>query len=213
MPKLDADRQRRRLAEQLADTDTARHPVAIESAIEEARQAEATAREAFAEAKVAADQAAAEHRRRDENTADRSSPDVDSFPSAMTVVEAADADRYAEQLDELTAELLSTQRAEERMASSEEQKSRGAEQSRRLVEASINPLRHLSDKTITGQRWPDVDQLIARITGVNEKLRKSGEKLGGAKTAQQSAASRVRAHANGPQARKVEEAEDPASWT
>jgi hypothetical protein len=207
--KLDADRQRRQLAEQLADTDTARHPVAVQSAIEEAAQAEATAREAFAEAKAAADQAAAEHRRRDENTADRSSPDVDGFPSAVTVVEATDADRYAEQLDELAAELLATQRAEERMATSEEQKSQTAIQSRRLVEASINPLRHLSDKTITGQRWSDIDQLTTRITGVVEKLRKSGEKLSGARAAQQSAAGRVREHANGPRARKVEDANDP----
>jgi hypothetical protein len=150
-----------------------------------------------------------EHRRREENTADKSSPDVDGFPAAMTVVEAADADRYAEQLDELTAELLATQRAEERLATSEQNKSRAAEQSRRLVEASINPLRHLSDKAITGQRWPDIDQLTARITGVAERLRKSGEKLGSARTAQQSAASRVREHANGPRARKVEDANDP----
>lgn len=207
--ELDADGQRRRLAEQLADTDTARHTVAVHSAIEEARQAEATAREAFAEAKAIADQAATEHRRREENKADRSSPDVDGFPSAMTVADAADADRFAEQLDELTAELLATQRAEERMAGSEQSKSQSAEQSRRLVEASINPLRHLSDKTVTGQRWTDIDQLVDRISHVADRHRKSGDKLNAAKAAQQSASGRVREHANGPRARKVEDANDP----
>jgi hypothetical protein len=54
-----------------------------------------------------------------------------------------------------------------------------------------------------------VEELTKRITEIAGRLRKCTKALADSERAQQTAASAVRAHANGPQARKVEEAEDP----
>jgi hypothetical protein len=54
-----------------------------------------------------------------------------------------------------------------------------------------------------------VEEPTKRITEIAGRLRKCTKALADSERAQQTAASAVRAHANGPQARKVEEAEDP----
>jgi hypothetical protein len=207
--KLDADRIRRQLAEQLAVTDAARHPVALSAAIETARQHEASAREEYAKANAAAERATADYNKWAADTADKSSPDVEGFPPAVLVANPDDADRHADQLDDLAAELLNTQRAEERQATGEGEKAQKADLARQLVDASVKPLRHLGDGTLTGRRWPDTDDLINRIAEVSTRLRDCATKLTASDRVQQATTGAVRQHANGPHARKVEEAGDP----
>src|SRR5262249_47265023 len=137
------------------------------------------------------------------------SPDVEGFLAAALVVEPDEADRYADQLDDLAADLLNTQRTTERQAASEGEKAQKADLARQLVDASVKPLRHLGDASLTGRRWSDTDQPISRIAEVSSRLRDCGTQLAASERAQQAAASTVRAHANGPHARKVEDAGDP----
>jgi hypothetical protein len=207
--RLDADADLRRLAERFAASDGARHPVALDESVRAATRQEAHAREQYAKAQAAAETAAKEYQRRAEDSSDRSSPDVDGFPPAGLVATADDADRFAEQLDDLSAQLLATQRTEERLADEAAQTARAAEQSVKLVDASVNPLRYLADATLTGRRAIDVGELIDRIGEIAERVRKARQALSASEQSQQTAANTVRAHANGPQARKVEEADDP----
>src|SRR6266568_1126238 len=208
--KLDADPGLRHLAERFAVSDGARHPVALGESVRQAAVWEGQAREDYAKAKAAAGLAAEEYRQRAEDrSTDRSSPDVDGFPPEQLVVTPADADRLAEQLDELAARLLSTQRAEERAANDAAQTAQAAEQSISLVSASVNPLRYLADPALTGRRTDNVSGLINRITAVYDRVRESSRALSDGERAQEAAAGAVRAHANGPQARKVEESKDP----
>lgn len=208
--RLEADRDVRQHAERLAATDGARHPVALDASIRAAERHEAQARERYAVAEAAAKTAIAEHKRRmADRSADRSSPDAEGFPPSHTVTIPDDADRYAEQLDDLANGLLTAQRAEEQLARTAEQTAQTAQVSQQLVEASATPLRHLADPTLTGRPAAAVEELTRRITAIADRLRKCAKDLADSERTQQDAASTVRAHANGPHARKVEEADDP----
>jgi hypothetical protein len=96
----------RQLAEQYADTDGARHPVALERSIDQAVQREADARQEYGRAQAVAESATSQYRQRaDDRSTDRTSPDVEGFPADREITAPADADRYAEQLDELANEM------------------------------------------------------------------------------------------------------------
>ena len=114
---LDARPDIRQLAEEYADTDGARHPVALNRSINEALQREAHARQEYGRAQAVAEAAALQHRQRaDDRSTDRTSPDVDGFPADREVTDPADADRYAERLDELANAMGTTARTEEQAA-------------------------------------------------------------------------------------------------
>ena len=75
------------------------------------------ARQEYGRAQAAAETAASQYRQRsDERLTDRTSPDVEGFPADREVTVPADADRYAERLDELANEMGNTARAEEQAA-------------------------------------------------------------------------------------------------
>ncbi|HEX5534754.1 MAG TPA: hypothetical protein VFX33_13520 [Actinomycetales bacterium] len=206
--KLDADIDLRHLAERFADADDARHPVALGTATRQAEDREAEAREEYAKAWQAAETARREHQRQAEDRADRSSPDIEGFPSADLVAEADDAEGFADQLDELAGQSLLVQRSEEQLARNAESAATAARQSAQLVEASVGALRYLADPALTGRRADDIAALTTRIATVSERVRESRKHLADSEQARQREASTVRAHANSPQARKVEAAED-----
>ncbi|UUU32282.1 hypothetical protein JIX56_21540 [Streptomyces sp. CA-210063] len=206
--KLDADIDLRHLAERFASTDDTRHPVALATATRQAEHREAEAREEYAKASQAAETAKREHQRQAEERADRSSPDIEGFPSADLVAEADEADGFADQLDELAAQSLLTQRSAEQLARNAENAATAARQSAQLVEASVGALRYLTDPVLTGRRADDIAALTTRISAVSERVRESRKHLTDSEQARQREASAVRAHANSPQARKVEAAED-----
>ncbi|MEU3337479.1 hypothetical protein [Streptomyces sp. NPDC006668] len=206
--KLDADIDLRRLAERFAGTDDARHPVALGTATRQAEAREAEAREEYAKAWQAADTAKREFQRQAEDRADRSSPDIEGFPSADLVAEGDEADGFADQLDELASQSLLTQRSEEQLARNAETAVTAARQSAQLVEASVSGLRYLADPALTGRRADDIAALTTRISAVSERVRESRKHLTDSEQARQREASTVRAHANSSQARKVEAAED-----
>ncbi len=207
--KLGPDADLRALAEQFAASDGARHTVALAESVRGAQEREAVAREEYAKARSAAEAATAEYQRRAEDHADQSSPDVEGFPSAALVANESDADRFARQLDDLAAQLLERQRAEDRLSRDAELAVRRAEESTKLVETSAKPLRHLANSTLTGRRADNVDQLIDIVGEVSERVRTSRQTLSESEQEQHRAANAVRAHANGPHARKVEDREDP----
>ncbi|RSM82752.1 hypothetical protein DMH04_24320 [Kibdelosporangium aridum] len=206
--KLGPDTDIRHLAEQLATTDGARHPVALAASVRTAEQAAGLASEEFVKAENAAEFARQEHQKRTLETADRSSPDVDDFPAAVLVTSPSEADRLARLLDDLATVQLEKQRAEEKRAAEAQQAKQRAEQSAKLVEASAKPLSHLADPTLTGQHDHDTDQLLIRINEVSERVRTTTKTLAASEQAQTHASNTIRAHANGPQARKVEERKD-----
>ena len=206
---LDTDPARRQLAEHLAASDGARHPVALSESLREATELEADARESYAKAQHAADAAVAEYQRRAEDrSTDRSSPDVDGFPADQDVITPAEAERMAEQLDERATQLLDTQRTEERAASNAAEAAGHAEQTIKLLDAAAKPLRYLADLALTGRRAHDVDELIIRMNLAQDDVRESRQALSDSERAQEAAAGTVRAHANGLHARKVEEGGD-----
>ncbi|MCI4142260.1 hypothetical protein [Streptomyces sp. MMS20-AI2-20] len=206
--KLDADIDLRRLAERFADADDARHPIALGTATRHAEDREAEAREEYAKAWQAAETARREHQRQAEDRADRSSPDIEGFPSADLVAEADEAEGFADRLDELAGQALLIQRSEEQLARNAESAATAARQSAQLVEASVGALRYLADPALTGRRADDITALTTRIAEVSERVRESRKHLADSEHARQKEASTVRAHANSPQARKVEAAED-----
>lgn len=199
--KLDADVGLRRLAERFAGTDDARHPVALDTATRQAERCEAEAREEYAKAWQAAETAKREHQRQAEERADRSSPDIEGFPSADLVAEPDEADGFADQLDELTAQSLLTQRSEEQLARNAETTATTARQSAQLVEASVGALRYLAAPALTGRRADDIAALTTRIGAVSERVRESRKHLADSEQARQREASTVRAHANSPRRR------------
>ncbi len=207
--RLDTDPARRQLAEHLAASDGARHQVALSESLREARELEADARERYARAQAAAETADAEYQRRAEDrSTDRSSPDIDGFPADQDVTTPAEAERVAEQLDERATQLLETQRAEERAASKAAEATEQAEHAIKLLDAAAKPLRYLADPALTGRRAHDVDELIAQLNLAQDDVRESSQALTASERAQEAAAGTVRAHANGPHARKVEEGDD-----
>ena len=208
--RLDARPDIRQLAEEYADTDGARHPVALERSINEAIQREAEARQEYGRAQAAAETAASQYRQRsDERPTDRTSPDVEGFPADREVTVPADADRYAERLDELANEMGNTARAEEQAAREAAETAESASHDLDLVEASIGQLRYLADPAISGQPAGDAAELRRRLASIAERVRQSGEQLTASVQAEESAARKIRAYANGPEARKIEEAGDP----
>jgi hypothetical protein len=207
--KLGTDLELRGLAEHFAASDGARHPVALTESVREATEREAHAREEYAKAQAAAERAHAEYRQRAEDRpADRSSPDIDGFPADQDVTTPAEAERVAEQLDERAGQLLDTQRTEERAATRAAEEAQAAGQTIKLLDAAVKPLRYLADPALTGRRAPDVDALIAQMDSTQDEVRKTGEALSASERAQEAAAGAVRAHTNGPHARKVEEGGD-----
>jgi hypothetical protein len=208
--KLDTRPDIRRLAEEYADTDDARHPVALERSINEAIQREAEARQEYGRALAAAETAASQYRQRsDERPTDRTSPDVEGFPADREVTVPADADRYAERLDELANEMGNTARAEEQAAKEAAETAESASHDLDLVEASVGQLRYLADPAISGQPADDIAELRRRLASIAERVRQSSEQLTASVQAEESAARKIRAYANGPEARKIEEAGDP----
>jgi len=207
--RLDTDPARRELAEYLAASDGARHPVALSGSLREAADREAAARESYAKAQHAAEIAEADHQQRAEDrSADRSSPDIEGFPADRDITTAAQADQVAEQLDERATQLGETQRTEERAASKAVEAARRAEQTMKLLDAALKPLRYLADPALTGRRAVDIDALIAKLGTAQDEVRQTRDALSGSERAQEAAASTVRAQANSPHARKVEEGGD-----
>ena len=208
--KLDTRPDIRQLAEEYADSDGARHPVALERSINEAIQREAGARQEHGRAQAAAETAASQYRQRsDERPTDRTSPDVEGFPADREVNVPAAADRYAEGLDELANEMGNTARAEEQAAREAAETVESARHDLDLVEASVGQLRYLADPALSGQPAGDAAELRRRLASIAERVRQSGEQLTASVQAEESAARKIRAYANGPEARKIEEAGDP----
>jgi len=208
--KLDTRADIRQLAEEYADTDGARHPVALERSINEAIQREADARQEHGRAQVAAETAASQYRQRsDERPTDRTSPDAEGFPADREVNVPADADRYAERLGELANEMGNTARAAEQAAREAAETAKSASHDLDLVEASVSQLRYLADPAIGGQPAGDAAELRRRLASIAERVRQAGEQLTASVQAEESAARKIRAYANGPEARKIEEAGDP----
>jgi hypothetical protein len=207
--ELDTDPARRELAEHLAASDGARHPVALSESVREATGREAAARESYAKAQHAAEIAEADYQRRAEDrSADRSSPDIEGFPADRDVTTPDQADQIAEQLDERATQLGETQRAEERAASKAAEAAERAEQTMKLLDAAVKPLRYLADPALSGRRAADIDALITKLDTAQDEVRETREALSGSERAQEAAASAVRAQANSPHARKVEEGGD-----
>jgi hypothetical protein len=180
----------------------------LSESLREASELEAEGRERYAKAQVAAETADAEYQQRvEDRSTDRSSPDIDGFPADQDVTTPAEAERVAEQLDERATQLLETRRAEERAASNAAEATEQAEHAMKLLDAAAKPLRFLADPALSGRRARDVDELIARLNFAHD-VRESSQTLSGSERAQEAAAGTVRAHANGPHARKVEEGDD-----
>ncbi|MEU6990630.1 hypothetical protein ABZ953_08245 [Streptomyces sp. NPDC046465] len=206
--RLDADPALRSRAEKLADTDDARHPVALNGAVERAREREARAREDHAKAQQAAEAARREHQRWTTDRSDRTSPDITGVPAASDVTSAEDTDRFAGQLDQLATEALDNQRSEERLVCAAEDSAREAEQAMRLVKATVGNLRYLADPGVTGRRSDDISALTTRITEVTDQVRTCQQALTNSEAAEHRAVGSVRAAAHGNLARTVEEAAD-----
>jgi hypothetical protein len=207
---LDARPDIRLLAEEFADTDGARHPVALDRSINEAVQREADARQECGRAEAAAEAAMGQYRQRaSDRSADRTSPDVEGFPADREVRVPGDADRHAERLDELANEMGNTARAEEQAVKDAAETAESAERDLEIVEASVSQLRYLADPSIGGQPIGDVSELRLRLSSVADRVRQSSEQLTASIQAEESAERKIRASANGPEARKIEEAGDP----
>jgi chaperonin cofactor prefoldin len=207
--RLGADPALRVLAEQFADTDGARHPVALATATRGAEAEEKRARDEAAKADALFEQARDEHQRRAADSADRSSPDVDDVPSATIVTDPNEADRLANRLDDLAAQQLDRQRTADRLAREAEDSAQRAQHASELLETTVKPLRHLADPGMNSSPESDTRQLRERISKVSERIRTTDQALTDSLSAQRGAADRVRGQANGPQARKVEDRKDP----
>lgn len=208
--KLDADPEVRRLAEDFADSDGARHPIAVRESIRQAAQREAAAREESGRATATAEAASSHYRQRAEDrSADRTSPDAEGFPADRQVSVPADADRIAEQLDELATAQGTTLRTEEKAAQDASHAVQAAVHAMELIEASAHPLRHLADASLSGQPASDTAGLLDRLTRAAERLRSCDEALAKSLRSQEAAAGSIRAQANSTQARKVEEGGNP----
>jgi hypothetical protein len=207
--RLNADARLRTLAERFADTDGARHAVAVDTSMKNAEIAEQDARAEAAKADAKAEHARDEYQRRASDGSDKSSPDVDEFPPAVRVSSPDEADRLANQLDDLAGRQLETQRTEERLANEARESARHAEHASELVEMSVKPLRHLGDPTQIGRADHDIGQLNERIGTVSDLVRATQQALSDSQAKQRDTADRVRNHANGQHARKVEDRKDP----
>ncbi len=100
-------------------------------------------------------------------------------------------------------------RAEEQAAREAAETAESASRDLDLIEASVGQLRYLTDPAISGQPAGDVAELRRRLASIAERVRQFGEQLTASVQAEESAARKIRAYANGPEARKIEEAGDP----
>ncbi|MFI5803468.1 hypothetical protein [Streptomyces sp. NPDC051561] len=207
--KLDADHKLRRVAEKLADTDDARHSVALNAATERAKQHEARAREDHAKAQQAAETARDEHQRWIADRSDRTSPDIEGVPPASEVSSSDATERFAGQLDQVTGEALDAQRSEEQLANFAKDAVSAADQAMVLVTAMVSNLRYLADPTLTGRRSDDITALTAHISDATDQVRTCQEALADSEATQRQSLGQVRACAHGSLARTVEETAGP----
>lgn len=207
--RLGADPDLRVLAEQFADTDGARHSVALDTATRGAAVEENRARSEAAKADALFEQARDEHERRAADSADRSSPDVDDVPSAAIVGDPDEADRLTNRLDDLASQQLEKQRIAERLAREAGESAQRAQYASELLQTTVEPLRHLADPSMSSSAEPDAKVLRERISAVSDRLRVTDQALAESLSAQRGAVDRIRGQANGPHARKVDDRKDP----
>ncbi|MDA2812328.1 hypothetical protein O4J56_16930 [Nocardiopsis sp. RSe5-2] len=206
--RLDADPERTSLAEGFADGEGARHPVALAASVRRAQERLGEERTVFAKAQAEADHLRQEYRRRAAESGDRTSPDVDRFPAAASVQDPDEADRTARLLDDLARSLTELHRGEEQKA--EEQRGRGQEIVRQIenVTMAIRPLRRMAVPELTGSAAADIDRLVEQANRADERHREATEESERAEQGRRRVIDVIRAHANGPLARKVEDRGD-----
>ncbi|RAS64781.1 chromosome segregation ATPase [Lentzea atacamensis] len=202
--RLSRDPALRALAEQLAETDGARHPVALTESVATAETHEGVARERYSKAQAHADTAHTNYQSRAAEVADRTSPDVEGFPPANAITEAREAERVAFRLDAKAAELSEAHREAEANLDDAKNALQRAEEATKLVERAVKPLRRLAAPIKDGRPAADVDQLIDQLDEANERIHTTRHDLDADEGNQNRAANAVRAQANSPQARLVE---------
>jgi hypothetical protein len=205
---LDIDPDLRSLAEQFADSDGARHPVALRQSINAAERDEAEVRAVHAKARSDADAAAREFRRRADDASDRSSPDMEGHPAADQVESPDDALLHAAELDDLAAHLLMTQRIQEERAEGAKAIVQRAGEAMKLVKAAVEAVRHLADDYLIGRPTEDINGLVERSSDVTRRLRETAHALAHSERELRSSVSQIRAWVNGPHARRVEDKAD-----
>lgn len=206
--RLDADRALRSRAEEFADSDRARHAVALAASVREATADESRARDQAAEAEAIFKQAKLDLEQRVAEP-DRSTADVDDVPSAATITDVDQAERLALRLDTLAGHQLEVQRTADRLATEARTAASDALHESQLLDMAVKPLRHLADPAVTGRVERVTGELRERVSSVSDRVRTSQQALTESQDAQREAADRVRAHANGHHARKVEDRKDP----
>lgn len=204
-----SDPSLRALAQKLAETDGARHSVALAASIRSAEENKEAARTDHATGKAVADAARNDYERRANDTADRSSPDVDDVPPAASVTSTPDADAFVNRLDALAAERLEAQRHHELRAHDADQAARAADHALQLLDATVTPLRHLANPDAAGRPANDPADLMRRIASVAERVRATEGALQQSRDEQRRTSDRVRNHANSALARGVEDRGDP----
>ncbi|NBH06798.1 hypothetical protein [Amycolatopsis sp. SID8362] len=207
--RIGADPDRRALAEEYALSDGARHSVALTESIRTAETRSVDAGQALAKAEAAAESARAVHRTHIEDRADRTSADFDGFPATVLVTSPQEADRQARLLDDLAVEYLEKRAAEERLVAEAKGEVERAEVASQLIDVSARPLRHLAADDATGRVFDDVDELTGQLAKAAEELRQAEEAVNDKAAAAGDLVGKVRALANGKDARAVEDGKDP----
>ncbi|OIV38531.1 hypothetical protein BIV57_05195 [Mangrovactinospora gilvigrisea] len=207
--RLAAHSRIRRVAVRLAESDEARHQVALNAAIERAKDREAQAREAYARAQQIAETAHHDHQRLAAEHPERACPRIEAVPASDQVAAASEAEQHAEHLGRTARQAQETQRTEEQSAAAAQAAERDATQAKDLIAALTAPMRDLADPTRTGRRCPDIVDLQARLTACSERVRTRLQALADSEAAEHAAAGRVRATAHGSLARTVQESADP----
>ncbi|WP_326946919.1 hypothetical protein OG439_47760 [Amycolatopsis sp. NBC_01307] len=207
--RIGADRDRRTLAEQYALSDGARHPVALAESIRSAEVRSADAGQALAKAEAAAESARDVHRAHVEDRADRTSADFDGFPAAVLVTSPQEADRQARLLDDLAVEYLEKRAAEERSVAEAKDEVEKSEVASRLIDVSVQPLRHLAAEDTTGRVFGDTNELTTQLAKAAEELRQAEGAVSDKAAVASDLVGKVRALANGKDARAVEDGKDP----
>ncbi|RJQ92740.1 coiled-coil domain-containing protein [Amycolatopsis panacis] len=207
--RIGTDRERWELAQQYAESRGARHPVALAESIRAAEGRSSDAGVEFATAEATAEAARRLHRQRVEDREDRASPDADGFPSAVRVTSPLEADQYARQLNDVAVEFLEKRNVEDRLMKEAEAAGAKAAEARRLIEVSVRPLRHLAAEVPAGRVFDDVGKLTEALADSTEELRAATENVSRAQDALNELTAGVQAHANGKDARAVEDRADP----
>ncbi|MGH4032891.1 hypothetical protein ACQB60_28605 [Actinomycetota bacterium Odt1-20B] len=206
---LDDAAEHRQQAETYADTEAARHAVALARAVRQAKATEAHARETYAQAQHDA-QAAREVQQQllEERTA-RTAPDLKGFPPAAEVTTPADADRLATQLGNRVTQAQEAQRTEEAHLHTAQATALETAQSIQLVDTTVNSLRYLADATLPGHYADDVTVLVGDINQAVNLLHFTHESLAESERSEIQGTTTVHALANAPQAHAVAHAQDP----